>query len=314
MQKVVFFAHFPFDFRLCRPVSLGYGVDLVDASPPRSLLDHRLEVLVVPEDAAGTGQVHVCMQAEITGAKVNADNRLWRALSSIQLAGRLHWRATGAVTVDMVGLRIVDAQIFRSETAGVGREIAFTESEWRDIRTIHIRVARLGGKGLERVRSGFTLWSQIACGACSSWQLALIGLIACLECFFPQPKNPKYDSHKYGSRLSVRVQHFLAGNGFTNAMRIRLNRVYDRYRNSIAHGVHDPFRQGLKVSRRADFEFIFEAARLVILGILGFSNADLRRLLPLDAGWDATQQGIDRLGKAPQALLKNRTFGKYSGA
>jgi len=304
MHRYVLFAHLPFDFTLPLPVDLGNGVQVASSAPVLEVLDEPLRILLQPELAAGLGQIHVCVRARITRGEANAYRRLWRALSAVYLSSHLHWRATGVCTFDEMAHRVLDSSLVRAETVRPSREAALSAAEWERIRAIHRRVCRVSERRLLRIRSALTLWGQVGCGLCTSWQLGMIGLIATMECCFPQPGNRNYDNLTYGSRLASRVRRFLGPYGFDQSHRRRLLRIYNTYRNAIAHGVHEPALHGVSARRKGDFEFLLATSRLVLLGMLGFDNTVLANVLPERAGSNAAQRALDAIGSAPSAFLR----------
>ncbi len=312
-ERVLLFRHFPFSFNTGLPFDLGREVrldkvdDIQQAVREVDRLDDRprLKAILLQEQLAGVGQVHVCMRTPINTTAPEATTRLWTAIAAVRLIAPVEIQGSSISTFTLSGGTISEPGVLLNHPiiSPTFRHRRLNADELGLARKVNQRLGNLKSKKLVRIRSAFTIWAQISGGACTSWQLAILGMTAVLEALFPQPRSKKYDTLTYGERLAKRVARFLKGRGFNTRNKERLHRIYDKYRNSIAHGVHDPNPTGTLFSRERDLLFIHDTARLVLLGMLSKTNAELSLLLPELAGSDAVQIGIDSLGSAKGSLI-----------
>jgi hypothetical protein len=310
-QRVLLFREFPFDFEMGLPIALGRKVTLaqpyeidgaIQSVPGR-------EALFLQEQAGGLGQVHVSMQAEIGNRGLEeASNRLWLAMAALRLASPLKTRTSSILTFCHKTSSISDASSLSTDSVvDHNQKRRLNEADIAHARRINLRLRTINGKELIRLRSALTLWGQVSIGMCSSWQLSMIGLIASIEALFPQPRRNGYDGLTYGKRLSTRVGRFL-GNRLTKSRIQRIINVYDKYRNPIAHGVHNPNPKGVPPRRYADLYFIHEIARLALLGMLSKPNLEIADLLPVSAGSDSSQRKIDACSPASGSLITDQVY------
>ncbi|MGE4071126.1 MAG: hypothetical protein AB7E72_08120 [Lysobacterales bacterium] len=313
-ERVILFRDFPFPFSTSAlPLDLGRGVRLDQVDDIQHAIRFadreeerpRLKAILLQEQLAGVGQVHVCIRTPVKTTVSDATTRLWVAIAAIRLISPVEIRASSILTFDESSGEITEvATLLTMPIVGPSFHRRLNGQELKAARDVNIRLGKLKARKLVRPRSAFTLWAQISGGACTSWQLATLGLVGVLEAVFPQPKNGKrYDDLNYAQRLSVRVARFLEARKFYKRHEEKLRRIYEAYRNSIAHGVHDPSPTGKLNERYLDLLFLHETARLVLLGMLSKSNDDLIKLVPEHASGDQIQKGLDELGPATGKLI-----------
>ena len=66
-------------------------------------------------------------------------------------------------------------------------EIASDIKAIKKAAAINRRLQTICSRGLTRFRSALALCSHVDFGRVQSWQMSMVGLFACFDCFFPQP-------------------------------------------------------------------------------------------------------------------------------
>jgi hypothetical protein len=321
------FSYLPFDFAVPTPVDLGKGVyvdrpdgvyELIDADAAlvAGLLQH--------EQIAG-GRCYSCLRADIDpeayaldpdGAALDARMRVFIAWFCMRLALPARSSIAGYVGLDDHG-RLFDATPWASTgyLAAIVPVRIYDERALALTRQINLRILELDKRGLSRIRSAVILYAHIEIGRLSSWQLACVGLFATLECLFPQPlrghvsrlaPRPNNRDEYYGARLGRRIVSFLRGYVSTRGLKRWISARYGSFRNPVAHGYHHAwFDQQLRPENRAVTDRLRMLCRASILGMLGYQNAELRRILPRQAQLLAAQDAIEQLGQARATFLND---------
>jgi hypothetical protein len=319
-DEYLLFSDLPFDFQVALPLEFGNGVFLDNPRPAYTAVDAEegLPTLATPERYVGMGELHVSLRRSHTrriGSEKARDD-LWLALLALRLARPIHFRTTASLAVEnesIAGTGIsqstLEARINSTAAAPLTAAIV------AQARRINLRIKTLRGIDLERVRSALILFSHVTTGRVMSWQLCALGLFGCLECVLPQPapgQSTRLNTpgETYGARLARRVNTFLQPIRRPARFQASLADAYKSVRNPLAHGFHDASfgGRGVNALRARLLLRLHETARLTLLGFLGFSNAQLRTLLPLDAARISIQNGIDRVGQAPLLFLAGQRF------
>jgi hypothetical protein len=318
-DEFLLFSDLPFDFEAGLPLDLACGVFIDSPRPAYNAVDadEDLAVLATPYRHVGMGEVHVCFRRRHT-RKIDSEKArddLWLALLALRLVHPIHIRTTACFAVEdnrLVGHGLAESALeTRINFSAAG---PISEQIVAKVRKVNLRIRTLRGGGLERTRSALILFDHVTTGRAISWQLSVLGLFSCLECLFPQP-DPKLTrrlaiaGETHGVRLARRVEAFLQPVRRPTRLRSWLSDAYKTTRNPLAHGFHEATFGGKRttsVIRIRLLQRLHEVARVTLLGFLGFTDIELRTLLPADAGQIATQNAIDRVGGAPREFLREQ--------
>lgn len=293
----------------------------------------RTTVLLTPERFVGAGEVHACLAKDHPPLQTlnSVRDDLFTALLALRLVKPVSFDLRAVLTIDQ-GIvaqagRYLDQSGFNPVTAQ-----QFGSAEIEKARMLNRRLVNLRrGRGCARIRSALANFGQVTLGLVGSWQLAMLGLFAALDAVFPQPgpnsrkqakaagslkPNSTFDGLNYGPRLAGRVSKFLAGPLLRSGDQDWLADLYSQRRNGLAHGadfvVHRPpvpadASQSLPPAPDAEFGHLHELARLCLLGMLGYKNADLAVLLPEDSDQLAIQTALSSIAACPPRYLRRQT-------
>lgn len=252
----------------------------------------------------GIGLVNCCLRYSSDIRKDNAFDPTYLFFSSItalrlqspnslRVAGKFKVNQSGD-DMDAVALFQLDSTWNPSHTSRYSADDVKSASQ---LLRVLIQKPALGYK---RLTTAIIYFSQITCGFSKSYQLAYLGLFACLESLFIPEGSYK------GKTLGRRISSFLRGFSFPFCISSWIEDEYRTCRNKYAHGVLDinPTTK-LRNSRAIAFGRLHEITRLCLLG---FFSIDSSILQTLDAcGKGTLQKKLDRLPEASGKYLANQS-------
>lgn len=309
-KEFLLFSCLPFDFSSALPLALGNGVmlDKPDAAYAAIRKDEQLGALLVPDMVAGLGQVHVCL-TRVHTRRVGferARTDLFLALTALRMAMPFTLQVSSALTLES-GAVDNPGRYFFGSCVNPANAQTFDALIVSEAQRINLRLVQLRSRGVERARSAILFFEHVTLGFAHSWQLSMLGLFAALEAIFPQPTSQgeaAIPREHYDTRLARRVFEFLPRTLAPRGWRAWLQKAYKNRRNALAHGDHTaPFQRGSIGIHSRELLQLHEIVRLALLGVLGHSNDELRRLLPVHSGTRAIQTNLEARGTALSTFL-----------
>ena len=279
-DSYLLFHSFPYDFEVDLPLNLSSDVYLDNT--PQGFLDSvesALADFVLPGyHLPGMGLKHCSLRYSCDNNNKNRFDPTYlffSSISALRLQSPTNLSIAGKFKIDHSGNEMDDIKLFQLDSPWSPSDytlIYSIDDIWSASKLSNILIQE-PSIGYKRLTTATIYFSQVTCGFSKSYQLAYLGLFACLEALFVPEGSYK------GKTLGRRISTFLNRFNFPFDISSWVEDEYRTGRNKYAHGVLD-INPNTKIrdSRIIAFGRLHEIARLCLLGFFSLDSSILHKL------------------------------------
>jgi len=306
-DSYLLFHSFPYDFEVDLPLNLLSDVYL-DNTPQGFLesVESALADFVLPGyHLPGMGLTHCSLRYccdNNNKNKFDPTYLFFSSISALRLQSPNNLSIAGKFKIDQSCNDMDDIELFQLDSPWSPSDytLIYSADDIRSASQLSNILIQEPAIGYKRLTTAIIYFSQITCGFSKSYQLAYLGLFACLEALFVPDGSYK------GKTLGRRISNFLNGFNFPFDISSWVEDEYRTGRNKYAHGVLD-INPNTKIrdSRIIAFGRLHEIARLCLLSFFSLDKSILQNLS--ECGKNTLQKELDNLPEASGKYISNQS-------